>query len=78
MDPVELRDFQLKLQEWLSQGYQVMADEVEGELRITTVFVPAGDDVGRERDQELWPMTPEIVQMLTDSGIPISRAMAGT
>ena len=78
MDPVELRDFQLKLEEWLGQSYQVMADEVDGELRITTVYVTAGDDVGRERDQEYWPMTPEIVQMLTTNGIPISRAMAGT
>ncbi len=77
MDPVELRDFEQRLDEWVGQGYQVMADEVDGELRMTTVFVPVGADVGRERDQEYWPKTPEIVDLLGRSGIPISTAMAG-
>jgi hypothetical protein len=77
MDPVELRDFEAKLGDWLGQGYQVLADDVDGELRLTTLFVPVGGDAAREREQEYWPMTPEIVDLLSKSGVPISRAMAG-
>jgi hypothetical protein len=32
---------------------------------------------GSEREQEFWPMTAEIVQLLSKNGIVISRALAG-
>lgn len=77
MDPQEFREFQVRLDKWLSQGYQVMADDVDGEIRVTTVYVPSPGEAGRERDQEFWPMLPEIVGLLEGSGITISRALAG-
>ncbi len=77
MDPEILRDYQAKLDEWLSQGYRLLADDVDGELRITTHYVSHKGAVGSERDQEYWPMTAEIVRMLNENGIEISRALAG-
>lgn len=77
MDPLEFRDIQLKLDEWLDQGYQVTADEVDGELVVTCHFVPTTDEVGREREQEHWPLAPEVVDLLQERGIVISHAMAG-
>jgi hypothetical protein len=77
MDPLDFRDIQLKLDEWLDQGYQVMADDVEGELLVTSQFVPLSGDTGREREQERWPLTPEVVELLESRGIVISHAMSG-
>jgi hypothetical protein len=61
----------------LARGYRVLADDVDGELRITVMYVPAGGSVGSEREQEYWPMTAEIVQLLTDNDVEVSRALAG-
>ncbi len=77
MDPVMLREYEAKLEDWLSQGYQLLADDVDGELRLTVLYVPREGEVGSEREQEYWPMSAEIVQLLTDNGITISRALAG-
>lgn len=77
MDPSEFRDIELKLDEWLEQGYQVTADNVEGELVVTCHFVPAAGESSREREQERWPMTPEVVELLRKRGIVISDAMSG-
>ncbi len=77
MDPLELRDFELKLSEWLSQGYQITADEVEGDIRVTTYYVAPGAQVGKERNQESWPMVPETVDMLERNGIPVVKAPSG-
>jgi hypothetical protein len=77
MDPLEFRDIRLKLDEWLDQGYQVTADNVEGELVVTCHFVPTGAESSREREQEHWPMSPEVVDLLQERGIVISNAMSG-
>jgi hypothetical protein len=77
MDPEILREYEVKLNDWLAQGYQILADDVDGELRLTVHFVSRDGAVGSEREQEFWPMTAEIVQMLTDNDIPISKALAG-
>jgi hypothetical protein len=77
MDPLEFRDIQTKLEEWLEQGYQVMADDFEGDLVITRHFVPVAGEPGREREQEFWPRTPEVVELLQSKGIPVSEAMSG-
>lgn len=78
MDPVELRDFELKLAEWVSQGYQIMADEVEGDIRITTHYVARSGETAKERNQEYWPMVAETIDMLERNGIPIVRAESRT
>lgn len=77
MDPLELRGFELKFAEWLTQGYQIMADEIDGEIRMTTHFVARAGGSGKERDQEFWPLLPEIVDLLERNGIPLVRTMAG-
>lgn len=77
MDPLEFREFQVRLDEWLSQGYQIMADDVDGELRVTAVYVPSPGEAGRERDQELWPLLPELVGLLEGAGISISKGLSG-
>lgn len=77
MDPAMLREYEAKLEDWLSQGYQLLADDIDGELRLTVLYVPREGEVGSEREQEYWPMSAEIVQLLTDNGITISRALAG-
>ncbi len=77
MDRSELNEFEAKLSNWLVHGYGVLADDVDGELRITVMYVPSGDSVGSEREQEYWPMTAEIVQLLGDNGVEVSRVMAG-
>jgi hypothetical protein len=74
MDPLELRDIELKLTEWVGQGYQIMADEVEGDIRVTTYYVAGAGEVAEERNQELWPMVPETVDLLERNGIPVVRA----
>lgn len=76
MDPLELRGFESTLAEWVEQGYQVLADEVDGELVLTKHFVARAGDSGKERDQERWPMLPEIVDLLQRNGIPVIRGMA--
>ena len=60
MDPVLLREYEAKLVYWLSQGYKLLADDIDGELRITAHFVSRNGEVGSEREQEYWPMTPAI------------------
>jgi len=77
MDPYLLREYEVKLADWLAQGYQLLADDVDGELRLTAHYVSREGGPGSEREQEYWPMTAEIVKMLTDNGISISRALAG-
>lgn len=77
MDPEILREYEVKLVDWLAQGYQILADDVDGELRLTVHFVSRDGAVGSEREQEFWPMTAETVQLLTDNDIPISKALAG-
>ncbi len=77
MDRDILRECESKLDDWLQQGYQVMADDVDGELRLTVHYVSEGGERGSEREQEYWPMAPEIVGMLSENGIEINRALAG-
>ncbi len=77
MDPLELREIELKLTEWLGQGYQITADEVEGDIRVTTYYVVPADETARERNQELWPMAPETIDLLERNGIPVVRAPWG-
>jgi hypothetical protein len=73
----DFREFEARLTHWLARGYRVLADDVDGELRITVMYVPSSGSVGSEREQEYWPMTAEIVQLLTDNGVEVSRALAG-
>jgi hypothetical protein len=77
MDPEILREYEVKLVDWLAQGYQILVDDIDGELRLTVHFVSRDGAVGSEREQEFWPMTAETVQLLTDNDIPISKALAG-
>jgi len=77
MDPLVLREYEAKVGDWLAQGYQILADDVDGELRLTVHYVSREDGVASEREQEYWPMTAEIVQLLAGNGIVISRALAG-
>ncbi len=77
MDPIILQEYESKLAAWLSQGYQLLADDVDGELRLTVHYVASDGAVGSERELEYWPMTPEIVSLLNSNGITISRALAG-
>jgi hypothetical protein len=77
MEPHALQEFKAKLNEWLGQGYKVFADDVDGELRLTAHYVSGTTGRGGEREQEYWPMAPEIVEMLEDSGVTISRALSG-
>lgn len=77
MDPMLLREYEDKLAAWLQQGYQLLADDVDGELRLTVHYVSREGAVGSEREQEYWPMTAEIVKLLDDNGVTISRALAG-
>ena len=77
MDPMIVREYQSKLGDWLGQGYQIMADDVDGELRLTVHYFSAEASVGSEREQEYWPMAPEIVELLSRNGIEISRGLAG-
>jgi len=77
MDPVLLREYEAKLNDWLSQGYQLLVDDVDGELQLTVHYVSREGAVGSEREQEYWPMTAEIVRLLAKNGIEISKALAG-
>gem|GEM_PF-881811 len=77
MDPLLLQELQTRLLNWLTQGYQVLADDVDGELRVTVLYVSPGTGVGSERVQEYWPMSAETAKLLNDHGIVISRALAG-
>jgi hypothetical protein len=77
MDTKELQEFEARLGHWLERGYRILADDIDGELRITVMYVPTGAETGSEREQEYWPMTAEIVQLLGDNGIEVSRALAG-
>jgi hypothetical protein len=77
MDPFMLREYEAKLGDWLAQGYQLLADDVDGELRLTVHYVSREGGPGSERLQEYWPRTAEIVRLLSENGIEISRALAG-
>lgn len=77
MDPMTLREYEAKLNKWLTHGYRLLADDVDGELRITVHYVAHNGAVGSEREQEHWPMVPEVVELLEQNGVPISRALAG-
>lgn len=77
MEPTLLREYEAKLVYWLSQGYKLLVDDIDGELRITAHFVSRDGAVGSERAQEHWPMTAGLVELLTDNGVEISRALAG-
>jgi hypothetical protein len=77
MDSSDLREFEARLTHWLTRGYRVLADDVDGELRLTVMYVASGDSPGSEREQEYWPMTAEIAQMLSENGVEVSRALAG-
>ncbi len=77
MDSSDFRDFEDRLAHWLTQGYRVMADDVDGELRVTVMYVAAEDSPGSERAQEFWPMTAEIAQLLERNGVEVGRALAG-
>lgn len=74
MDPFRLREFEAQLDYWLQQGYQIMADEADGEIRLTVIFVARAGELGKEREQVFWPMVPETVDMLARRGVGISRA----
>lgn len=77
MDPMLLREYEAKLADWLAQGYQLMVDDIDGELCVTVVFVAREGATGKEREQEYWPLTPEIERMFADNGVPISKALSG-
>jgi hypothetical protein len=77
MDPLVLQECEIKLDGWLGQGYEVFADDIDGELRITAHYVSSGTGRGSERQQEFWPMAPEVIALLEANGITVSRALAG-
>lgn len=77
MDPVILREYEAKLTDWLAQGYQILADDIDGELQLTVHYVSRGGGPGSERVQEFWPMTADLVQLLSANGVTISKALAG-
>jgi len=77
MDRYDFRDFESKLTHWVSQGYGILADDVDGELRITVMYVATEGSPGSEREQEFWPMTDEIVELLERNGVEVSKALAG-
>ena len=77
MDESDLKEFETKLSHWLDRGYRVLADDVDGELRLTVLYVPTEGSPGSERAQEFWPMTAEIAQLLERSGVVVSHALAG-
>jgi hypothetical protein len=77
MDRADFTEFEAKLTHWLGRGYGVLADDVDGELRITVMYVANEGEAGSEREQEYWPMTAEVVQMLGEHGVEVSRALAG-
>jgi hypothetical protein len=77
MDRSDFIEFEARLTHWLARGYRVLADDVDGELRITVMYVPSGSTSGSEREQEFWPMSAEVVQLLSDNGVEVSHALAG-
>ncbi len=77
MDPFLLREYEARLHDWVAQGYRLLADDVDGELRLTVNYVAPATGIGTERDQEFWPMVPEIIELLQRNNIEISRALAG-
>ncbi len=77
MDQTDFREFEARLTHWLARGYRVLADDVDGELRITVMYVPSEGAAGSEREQEYWPMTAEIVELLETNGVEVSHALAG-
>ena len=77
MDPMLVREYQAKLTDWLAQGYQLLADDIDGELRVTVLYVSGGGGAAKEREQEYWPQTPEIVELLSGNGVSISKSLAG-
>jgi hypothetical protein len=77
MDPLLFREYEAKLADWLAQDYKLLADDVDGGLRVTVLYVSHEGGIGSERFQEYWPMTPEIVTLLEENDIGIAKALAG-
>jgi hypothetical protein len=77
MDESDRKEFETRLTHWLERGYRVLADDVDGELRLTVLYVATEGAAGSEREQEYWPMTAEIIQLLDQNGVVVSRALAG-
>ncbi len=77
MDESDRKEFEARLTHWLERGYRVLADDVDGELRLTVLYVATEGAAGSEREQEYWPMTAEIIQLLDQNGVVVSRALAG-
>ncbi|MCZ7662744.1 MAG: hypothetical protein M5U22_07320 [Thermoleophilia bacterium] len=77
MEPVDFEEIRLRFDEWLEQGYGIIADDVDGELRVTVYHVHRAGEPASEREQEFWPMLPELVELLEQNGVVISRALAG-
>jgi hypothetical protein len=77
MDRMLVQEYETKLLDWLNQGYRIFADDIDGELRVTAHFVSPEAGRGSEREQEYWPMAPEILGLLQDNGIEVSRGLSG-
>ena len=77
MDPMLLREYEAKLVDWLAQGYQLLADDIDGELRVTVLYVAPRGGAAKEREQEYWPQTPEIVQLLAATALLSPRHWPG-
>lgn len=73
MDPLITQELRAQLDDWLAQGYELLADEVDGQIRVTVVYVPRADEPGKERDQQLWPLVPETVELLAARGVTLVR-----
>lgn len=73
MDPLITRELRAQLDDWVAQGYQILADEVDGQIRLTVVYVARADEPGKERDQHMWPLVPETIDLLQAKGITLVR-----
>jgi hypothetical protein len=63
MDPLLLQEFELQLDKWLVRGYQILVDEIDGELRLTAHYVSRETGRGSEREQQFWPLTPALISI---------------
>jgi len=71
MDPLIMKELRAQLDDWVAQGYQILADEVDGQIRVTVVYVARADEPGKERDQQMWPLVPETMELLQTRGIAL-------
>ena len=55
MDPEILREYEVKLGDWLAQGYQILADDVDGELRLTVHYVSREGETGANGSRSTGP-----------------------